>query len=263
MATRFSGPGQPYDGLTKYGRWTGKLKIIEDVLKKPLLWRKPRMVFVNSMSDLFHDAVSNEQIAAIFGIMAAAPQHTFQVLTKRPERMKTWFESLLHDRQWSQCRVNMLSHIDPPRDDYGPQTATNWPLPNVWIGVSAENQATADERIPLLIQIPAAVRFVSVEPMLGPVSLRIGDASSLWDGNPDTTVPKLMESDRRIAALSWVISGCESGPNGRPMDDSWVRRLRNQCQEAGIPFFFKQAVRGGKLIKMPKLDGKVWAEMPT
>lgn len=178
MAYRLERMGQErYRGLTvlrKGGRrWSGGIRLVPEVLDKPLRWRKPRMVFVNSMSDLFHEAVPFEYIAAVFGVMAACPQHTFQVLTKRPERMLEWF-------RWAADRYDGLHTIRRYFDADAYQRLESvwlerglseapWPLPNVWIGVSCENQETADERVPLLLQCPAAVRWVSAEPLLGPI----------------------------------------------------------------------------------------------
>lgn len=166
VAYRFSGPGQPYEGLARKvnGRaaWTGKVRLVESALTEPLSWRKPARIFVNSMSDLFHEHVSDEFIAAVFGVMAAAPQHTFQVLTKRAERMRE-VVSALSVELVRECTLKLT----------GRMIRGDWmlPLPNVWLGVSCEDQQRADERIPLLLQTPAVVRFVSCEPLLGPIDL--------------------------------------------------------------------------------------------
>ncbi|MGB1225584.1 MAG: DUF5131 family protein [Mycobacterium sp.] len=196
MASRFSGPGQWAEGLATRSpsRWTGKVAFAEHKLDEPLRWRKPQRIFVNSMSDVFHEDVPDEWIDAIFGVMASAPQHTFQVLTKRPARMLAWFNGL-SDRSDSNgkpatwfpfgvaCRRHGVgtnetlrravashpSHSNRDRDLY-------WPLPNVHLGVSVEDQATADARIPLLLQTPAAVRFISAEPLLGPVDIGLQSA---------------------------------------------------------------------------------------
>ncbi len=151
MAARFSGPGRPFHGFAKDGKWTGKVELIPSKLDDPLRWRKPRRVFVNSMSDLFHEALPFDAISEVYARMACSPQHTFQVLTKRPRRRLEY------------SRGGMLEAF------MGGDHETIWPLPNVWEGVSVEDQATADERIPLLLETPAAVRFVSYEPALGPV----------------------------------------------------------------------------------------------
>ena len=182
------GMAPAHKGLTVMGkhgpRWTGEVRFLPDVLSKPLRWRQPRRVFVNSMSDLFHEQVSDEQIAAVFGVMAMTPQHTFQVLTKRPERAVRWFEwaeqwnsvGLVRDMRGARCvGAAVASGVPDERIAafHGP-----WPLPNVWLGVSVEDQATADERIPHLLRCPAAVRFVSA---LGPEDLRVRE----WPGSRD------------------------------------------------------------------------------
>lgn len=205
-AARFAGPSQPYEGLVsvrskvsglRYDnprgagswsepRWTGKVAFVEDKLDEPLRWRKPARIFVNSMSDLFHEDLTNEQIAAVFSVMAAASHHTFQVLTKRPKRMREFFAWL--ESEWpKQEPGNEGQPLDANvvheyRRDVGcipdwfvrngEDFPAAWPLPNVWLGVSVENQKAADERIPQLLATPAAVRFLSVEPLLGPVDLR-------------------------------------------------------------------------------------------
>ena len=188
-----------------------------DRLEQPLRWKKPRRVFVVSMGDLFHKDVPDKFIHQVFDIMAEAQQHTFQVLTKRPDRMKWFFE--IHAR-W------------PGREDL---------FPNVWLGVSVENQATVDERIPLLLQIPAAVWFVSCEPLLGAVDVspympHPTRRSLDWDKIPGRgdgfTYP--------FTGLDWVIVGGESGLGARPMDPQWVRDIHDQCLASGVPLFFKQ-----------------------
>ncbi|MDO8357242.1 MAG: phage Gp37/Gp68 family protein [Nitrospirota bacterium] len=264
QAHRFSGPGQPYEGLTYGPRWTGKIKLVPEALDAPLHWKKPRRIFVNSMSDLFHEEVHDKFIAAVFGVMAAAPQHTFQVLTKRPERMRQWFRWIESKRGGLTTSLVKHGGAWPKVDEYSAEsvlcaycarevleplskvTWAPWPLPNVWLGVSVENQATADERIPLLLETPAAVRFVSAEPLLGSV-----DFSVPWppgwreQGDPQSDrFDGLRFDDRnsfaRLGRLNWVIVGGESGPGARPCDVSWIRSIRDQCQKAGVPVFVKQ-----------------------
>lgn len=177
-------------------------------LNQPLRWARPRRIFVNSMSDLFHEAVPVEFIAQVFDMMARCPQHTFQILTKRAKRM----QFLL----WSEL---------------------DWkPLSNVWLGISIEDQATADERIPLLLQTPAAVRWISAEPLLGPVSLRWLAA---FNGKATKPSGETNHLDG-LRELDWVVAGGESGSHARPMHPAWVRSLRDQCKSAGVPFLFKQ-----------------------
>lgn len=194
-----------------------------DKLDLPLRWTKPRKVFVNSMSDLFHDRVPDEYIARVFAVMALAEQHTFQLLTKRHGRMK----SLLRCRPFQQQVWEAWSTLDTPKGCPTLEYAEypDWPLPNVRLGVSAEDQKRADLRIPALLDTPAAARFVSAEPLLGPIDLHgdpIGKDSVFWIGH-----------------LDWVIVG-ESGSGARPMHPDWARSLRDQCLAAGVPFLFKQ-----------------------
>lgn len=192
-------------------------------IKQPLRWRRPRRVFVNSMSDLFHHDVPDSFIADVFRVMREARQHTFQILTKRPERAVQWFSKI---REWNSC---MVYQRDAERADFVGK-ADAWPLPNVWIGISVEDQAAADERIPLLLKISAAVRFLSVEPMLGPISFEgmFANPSNPADGT------------NMLECIDWVIVGGESGPNARPMHPAWGRSLRDQCEVVGVPFLFKQ-----------------------
>jgi protein gp37 len=281
VAFRFRGPGQPYEGLAvlRNGQpgWAGKVELVEKHLLDPLKWKpviahlpdckrsfdkgneycgctRPRRIFVNSMSDLFHELVPDAWIDRIFAVMALCPQHTFQVLTKRPERMRDYLcrreES---GPAWRRHAVwNAMASIDEGLGMPEPQ----WPLPNVWLGVSVENQAAADERIPLLLKTPAAVRFVSAEPLLGAVDMTLAVdgcpmrgrievgtydtlAGSWWPalGNADAEYRGRQEE---LPHLDWVICGGESGPGARPMHPDWARSLRDQCKAASVPFFFKQ-----------------------
>lgn len=202
-------------------------------LDQPLGWLKPRRVFVNSMSDLFHEDVPDEFIDKVWGAMANAPNHTFQVLTKRPARMLAW-----------------TGGVDAGK---WPMWLLPWPLPNVWLGVSVEDQATADERIPLLLQTPAAVRFVSYEPALAPVNftrISLGKSAErvAWSGGPldqfksvEFTVNALRGAKSlKWSGLSWVIVGGESGQKARPFDVDWARSTIAQCKAAGVPCFVKQ-----------------------
>lgn len=223
VAHRFSGDEQPYAGLTKMTShgpvWTGAVTIRPEMLLQPMHWRKPQRIFVDSMSDLFHEEVPDDFILSVFTVMARCPQHTFQVLTKRPERM----EYLL--TTWGNQGLTL-------REGRGVV------LPNVWLGVSVEDQATADERIPLLLQTPAAVRWISAEPLLGPIDLlSTGKGDILYECECGGAGCDLCEG---IPRLDWVVVGGESGPNARPMHPDWARSLRDQCQAAGVPYFFKQ-----------------------
>lgn len=203
--------GDKYAGLTKKTEggalnWTGKLNLLEDVLQKPLKTKKPTTYFVNSMSDLFHDDVPFDYILKVWSVMQASQRHTFQILTKRPARAIEFFH-------W----LGMDIYI---------------PMANVWIGVSVENQKAADERIPLLLEIPAAVRFLSCEPLLGPVDLNTFIKQP--DGKRTCSTAKWLDG------LHWVIVGGESGPGARPVHPTWAWRLREQCAASAVPFFFKQ-----------------------
>lgn len=204
-------------------------------LEEPLRWRKPRRIFVCSMADLFHDQVPEKFIAKVFAIMDLARQHTYLVLTKRPERMR----SLISDEDfqfhvgWFQSQAVREFGLPEP-DRIGP-----WPLGNVWVGVTAEDQRRADERIPLLLQVPAAVRFLSCEPLLGPIQLSDPDSHDWLGGGCGCTFNRPCGDG--YPGLDWVIAGGESGPGARPMSPYWARSLRDQCQVAGgVPFFFKQ-----------------------
>ena len=248
MAARFSDPGQWGHGLARRvklpdgrtdHRWTGEVRLIEDRLDQPMRWRRQRRIFVNSTSDLFHERVPDEWIDRVFAVMALTPQHTYQILTKRPERMR---EYLTYSARWAAVLPTELlaRGTEAARRDY-------WPLPNVWLGTSAEDQATADARIPHLLATPAAVRFLSAEPLLGPVDLtRLGPATpGGWITNAlrGTRWPDLDESGAitsHTTRLDWIIVGGESGPGARPMHPSWARSLRDQCVAAGVAYFHKQ-----------------------
>lgn len=252
VAARFSGEGQPYAGLARRtsdgGRWTSEVSFIEKHLEDPLRWKKPRRIFVNSMSDLFHDGVSNEQIAAVFGVMLGASWHTFQILTKRPQRMLEWFKWIDSDENYYPLELienAALKYVDGCH--LGADTG-RWSLPNVWLGVSVENQQTADERIPLLLQTPAAVRWLSCEPLLNKLVLPFDLIETTPDdGKPfylhDKSCPSYCDfacGSEIKGGIDWVVVGGESGAGARPMHPAWVRSLRDQCVSANVPFFFKQ-----------------------
>ena len=199
-------------GLTRDSKagpvWTGEVRFMEQWLIQPLRWAKPRMIFVCAHADLFHEAVPDEWIDRIFAVMAMAPQHTFQVLTKRPERMREY----LHSPVVIDSIANAAHDID------GGIGAPILPLPNVWLGVSVEDQRRADERIGILGSTPAALRWVSAEPLLGRIDFDID----------------------QLQVIDWVVAGGESGPGARPMHPDWARSLRDQCAAAGVQFLFKQ-----------------------
>lgn len=269
--------------------WTGKVNTIEIELLKPLKWKTPAMIFVNSESDLFHESIPFEFIDKVFAVMALCPQHTFQVLTKRAARMVEYFKRRDEDMREIQEAAEIIVCTDPllfyvteklkgeARKQIGPVHITStilphlkesgwywdvtytdfgkesrlayegqWPLKNVWLGVSVENQQAADERVPLLLQVPAAVCFLSCEPLLGPVNLMHIDAdgaghkeycqiNALTGRHTDMARPC---ADVNI--IDWVIVGGESGKDARPMHRMWAQSLRDQCQKTGVSYFFKQ-----------------------
>ncbi len=256
MAARFCGEGQPYAGVIERGRWNGQITFHPHKLDEPLRWQKPRRVFVNSMSDLFHPRVTFETIAGIFGIMGAAPRHTFQILTKRPERAEKFFRWLKRWPDAYEACANFIHELCMPSMDRVPIPipGQRWPLHNVWLGVSVEDQETADARVPLLLKCPAAVRWISAEPLLGPVDLW---ARWLWPlqwtwaaayDSPEDAIAAgayaaespqlLLAANARI--LRWVVVGGESGTGARPMHPAWAAHLRDQCTKTKTPFLFKQ-----------------------
>ena len=191
-------------------RWTGETRLLRDRLEEPLHWRTPRRIFVCDMGDLFHETMDKPDIWPIFEVMQRCPQHTFQVLTKRADRMRAFVNAWCADRPM---------------------------LPNVWLGVSVENQHFANERIPLLLETPAAVRFLSCEPLLGDIDLLKADARAHALCGYYSSETK---ENRPLGLLHWVICGGESGSGARPMHPDWARSLRDQCVAAGVPFLFKQ-----------------------
>lgn len=245
-----------YQGLVNEGKghFNGVARLHRPSLGLPLGWRRGRRIFVNPMSDLFHEGISFEEIAAVFGVMAGTPQHTFQVLTKRPQRALEWFRwlSLMAPaREAVRCLVLALTRgVEASKIYRGTDRLPVWPLPNVWLGVSVEDQQTADERIPVLLQCPAAVRFVSYEPALGPVDFKRFMPRPLFHCS-ECGKEKFRDDCRRcgtfdnpasneICGLDWIIVGGESGPGARPFDVAWARETVRQCREAGVACFVKQ-----------------------
>lgn len=242
QCTRCAGTGRAGVGDT-----TG-VRMHEDRLGVPLCWRKPRKVFVCSMADLFHDSVSSSFIASVFAVMALSPQHTFQVLTKRHGRMQSLLSSPdFHWRVWH--AILTISHgkslpIPPAitahfRGGARLSESAMEALPNVWLGVSVEDQKTADLRIPALLDSPAAVRWLSCEPLLCGVRLCRCDGAVYVPQRH----PFIAHADCPIHGdthIDWVVVGGESGPNARPMHPDWARSLRDQCASTGVPFHFKQ-----------------------
>lgn len=225
-------------GLTRVtggrAKWTGEVRFNEGWLDQPLRWTRPRRIFVCAHGDLFHPAVPDEWIDRVFAVMALCPQHTFQVLTKRPERAREYLRKNPGIRIRSQ-----MPKIGGPQ----PVIQMNWPLPNVWLGTSISDQASADLRVPHLLAAPAAVRFLSAEPLLGQVDLTrwIGSRPYIGAstyGGPDGL--RRCDLSGNTGLLDWVIVGGESGAHARPMHPDWARSLRDQCVAAGVAFFFKQ-----------------------
>lgn len=273
MAGRFSGPGKPYEGLVTIGKnkkavWNGTGRLNVKALARPLHWKRPRKVFVDSMSDLFFDPIAFLEIAAVFGVMALTQQHTHLILTKRGVRMSRWYHEVRNES------LPQLFCIDEARRQLPPHERSvverlldqadlhSWPLPNVWQGVSVDTRKHGLPRIAELQDIEAAVRWLSIEPLLedlGTLDLR---------------------------GIHWVVVGCESGPGARECKPEWIRSIVAQCKEQGVPVFLKQAVEtwtvetedarvtcntgsfrkgrghGGPVIEMPFLDGKQYLEFP-
>ncbi len=259
VAVRFSKPGLAYQGLVRLSKkegqvgkplgWNGVVRLVPEHLADPLRWKRPRRIFTNSMSDLFHEALTFETIAAIFGVMAAAPRHTFQCLTKRPARMREWFQWIDVERAkyapaWHSTLciacAQPLSEYRVPSASMLPMTDA-WPLPNVHLGVSVGNQDEADAFIPILLETPAAIRWVSYEPAHGPVNFagqRVnGTNGSNW------LAPTLRAIDSALderPGLDWIVVGGESGKGARPFDIAWARSTVEQCKAAGVACFVKQ-----------------------
>lgn len=222
--------------------WNGQVRFNEAWLTQPLGWKKPRKIFVAAHGDLFHEGVTDAQLDQIFAVMALCPQHVFQVLTKRPERMRSYVAAFCGGERnvFGAARVIApgcpLDPLLPEGEDGDPWEIK--PLPNVWLGVSVEDQARADERIPDLLDTPAAVHWISAEPLLGPVTFRWAK----WDDHRDVggELRRRVDHLDGLRMIDWVIVGGESGPGARPMHPDWARQIRDECAEAGVPFLFKQ-----------------------
>ena len=253
-----------------------------ETLNEPLKWRKPTTIFVCSMGDLFHKDVPFEFIDRVFAVMALSPQHTFQVLTKRPELMREYMNYDNGSGRWGYIE-GRAKRIDREQrlNRIPPNVYLNGPFPHVWLGVTAENQEQADKRIPILLQTPAAIRFVSIEPMLEEI-----DISHYLNGMPELQGGENQQITREMATdagypemegntieaehswiqtappLDWVIVGEESGVGRRTVDADHIRKVVRDCTKAKVPVFLKQMNVDGKLVKMPKLDSKEYREMP-
>ncbi|MDF1720546.1 MAG: phage Gp37/Gp68 family protein [Minwuia sp.] len=286
-----------YHGLTRKVKgtvvWTGKVAAAPDATwLAPLKRRKPTTYFVNSMGDPFHEAVPDVLVDYMFAIMALCPQHIFQILTKRPERMRDFMAHILSRRlvggqNWPTSPLEDAAfNIVEDMGLDGNVAATSayeawhdWPLPNVWLGTSVEDQASADARIPALLDTPAAIRFISAEPLLGPVDLTL-DGLMYFDCADDceyrfhdytTGVTECRRCEDSFKTddpgLDWVICGGEAGPGARPMHPDWARSLRDQCAAAGVPFFMKQmsavTLDGAKADKTAIPDDLLIREVPN
>jgi len=220
----------------------------EKRLIQPLHWKKPRTVFVCSQTDLFLRHYSDDWIDQVFAVMALCLQHTFIILTKRPERMNTYFQKHFTRHKCGHIAAGITGNLHSGGHDCDPDVCNMpFPLPNVWIGTSVEDQTSANDRVPILLETPAAVRFISAEPLLGPVDLTSLDGGYhdgvrlIIDGLTDTALDAYDNIGGIFGAkLDWVIAGGESGRNARPMHPDWARGLRDQCKAASTPFFFKQ-----------------------
>ncbi len=240
-----NGTGLPFD---RRSRDLVDIFVDEKILVQPLKWRKPVKIFVENQSDLFGEFVPDEMIDRVFAVMAFCHQHTFQVLTKREDRMREWASG--STSRWGTRHTPVISAMNALGVERENIAAIRWPLPNVWLGVSVENQETADARIPLLLKSPAAVRFVSYEPALGPVDFDPlwlhPELSGWWDGQRIARGKgAIHEVDHPLKdatrGLDWIIIGGESGPGARPFDIQWARAPIEQCRAAGVACFVKQA----------------------
>lgn len=245
VAAAFAGLTQIQGGRPN---WTGQVNLLPDRLDQPLRWQRPRRVFLDSLSDLFHAEVPFEYLDRVFAVMAIAWHHQFQILTKRPERMLKYFEAspfVLSERWKAEARLIGEEFKFAHRLDIPP----GWPLNNVWLGVSTEDQKTANARIPLLLQCPAVIRWVSAEPLLGPLDLtkiklrQLDEHREAWTdalAGANFVCDSHAEADVSTNRIDWVVAGGESGPGARPMHPDWARGLRDDCQAAGVPYLFKQ-----------------------
>lgn len=222
--------------------WNGETEIVADSFYKPLQWKRPRVIFVCSMGDLFFSKHEELEIDKVFAIAALCPQHIFIILTKRPKQMAAYFnignEELIGKWEEGSYEIGIADKnddIDAPAVFIYNRTHRQWPLKNIWLGVSAENQKQADIRIKFLLETPAVVHGVSIEPMLG--SLNLIPHINLEKENSPHPGGDVRSTE---GGLDWVICGGESGHKARPTHPDWVRSIRDQCKAANTPFFFKQ-----------------------
>lgn len=297
VAARFSGPGQPYEGLVRIGAagkptgWNGTVRMVPEHLADPLRWRRPRRVFVNSMSDLFHESLPDSAIDRVFAVMmvsslhATRGGHTFQSLTKRAKRMREYLTDPGTQERVARAAGTMMEDGDGWFDAIAFRKE-GLAHPLIWLGVSVENQGAADERIPELLRTPAAVRWISAEPLLGPVDLLPWfDPTGACDCPPGESYCvggcakraswRHTEPDGEDPNLDWVVMGAESGPGARATDPEWFLELAEQCEDARVPLFFKQGmpsdnitagdgskVKAGGIIGLPYLDGRQHKDLP-
>jgi protein gp37 len=292
-AARLAGRGQPYEGLVDdSGLWNGRVILVHHTLAHPLRWTRPRRVCVNSTGDLFHPGVPVDWVDRVFAVMALSPLHTFQISTKHPGRMLAYLKQVRRD-SWEHYGAAIVhaangGTVADARARVNRDALRSHPLPNVWVGVSVEDQASLDERLPILARTPAACRFVACEPLLGPLDF----TPPHWRGTN-------LRNNEGLHELDWLIAGGESGPGARPMHVDWVRGLRDACRcrdyqgRPPLPFFFKSWgnwLHASQLsarefeahdevfrwtnetldysVRMPKknagrmLDGRTWLELP-
>jgi protein gp37 len=294
VATAFEGLTKPTEGRAD---WTGRINLLPERLEQPLRWRKPRKIFVNSLADLFHEDVPDQFIADVFAVMAVARWHTFQLLSKRHGRMKALLTSdsfrAMYEAAWDRRASDLWRFGSQKTQDFmDGQISAPWPIPNLCLGVSIENQPWAEIRVHALLscQQAAGVLWVSAEPLLGPIDLRNLKArnGALIDAlcgdvkSPDGTIYAACPG-----SVSWVVAGGESGAGSRPMHPDWARSLRDQCQDARVPYLFKQwgshrwvehsayddatqcwvadgiePQRVSKKLAGRELDGREWNEYP-
>lgn len=257
------------------------VQLLPKRLELPLRWQKPRSVFVNSLSDLFHEDVPRGFIDAVFAVMALRPHHRFMILTKRHREMRDYLADAAVRERVSEGAEGLIDNHGTRQEKWNlsrrrnacAPTVRTWPLPNVWVGVSVEDQKAADARIPVLAATPAAVRFLSCEPLLGPISfdltVREGDEYGEGAVRLDMLTGYRFLRDgfekplQPTGAIHWVIAGAESGTGARPMDEDWVRDICHACEIERIPFFYKQNADKGRKLSLPELDGRRWADLPA
>lgn len=268
-------------GLDYSSNSPAEVYLDEDALVKPLSWKRARKIFVCSMTDLFLDSYTDEQLDRVFALMYQAQWHTFQVLTKRPERMRDYLTGHRRMAAIGCAAYQLATQLAPEKaailtnNDFVQDVIDNWPLPNVWIGATIEDHERCMERLDPLLQSPAAVRFISVEPLLDDLDLALRNWQHIGNRRDD-------------CRIDWVIVGGESGNQARPMRAEWARLIRDDCQHAGVAFFFKQwgewlppgqdgarigddqilncsdaAERVGKAKAGRLLDGREWNEFPA